>query len=112
MHNRARMVSASFLTKHLQIDYRRGEAHYLRYLTDGDWAQNNAGWQWAAGLWMRRPAVLPSLQPDDPGEEVRSRTGPTCGAGSRSSPTLPARFIHRPWEAPASVLAESGVVAR
>ena len=41
--------SASFLTKHLLLSYRQGEAHYMRYLTDGDWAQNNAGWQWSAG---------------------------------------------------------------
>lgn len=49
VHNRARMVAASFLTKHLLIHYQRGEAHYLEFLTDGDWAQNNAGWQWSAG---------------------------------------------------------------
>ena len=47
--NRARMVSAGFLTKHLLIDYRRGEAHYMKYLADGDPAQNNLGWQWSAG---------------------------------------------------------------
>ena len=46
VHNRARMISASFLAKHLLIDYRRGEADYMRWLTDGDWANNNAGWQW------------------------------------------------------------------
>jgi deoxyribodipyrimidine photo-lyase len=49
VHNRARMVAASFLSKHLLIHYQRGEAHYLEFLTDGDWAQNNAGWQWSAG---------------------------------------------------------------
>jgi deoxyribodipyrimidine photo-lyase len=49
VHNRARMIAASFLTKHLLIDFRRGEAHYMKYLTDGDWAQNDAGWQWSAG---------------------------------------------------------------
>src|SRR5690606_41586230 len=46
VHNRARMIAASFLTKHLLIHYKAGEAHYLKYLTDGDWVQNNAGWQW------------------------------------------------------------------
>ena len=46
VHNRARMVAASFLAKHLLLDFRLGEAHYLRWLTDGDWAQNDAGWQW------------------------------------------------------------------
>jgi hypothetical protein len=42
------MISASFLTKHLVVDYRRGEAHYMKFLTDGDWAQNNFNWQWCA----------------------------------------------------------------
>lgn len=49
VHNRARMIAASFLTKHLLLDWRKGEAHYLRWLTDGDWAQNSLGWQWSAG---------------------------------------------------------------
>lgn len=48
MHNRLRMVVASFLTKDLLVDYRRGEAHFARYLLDFDLAQNNGGWQWAA----------------------------------------------------------------
>jgi deoxyribodipyrimidine photo-lyase len=48
MHNRARMFVASFLTKHLGIDWRAGEAHFMEHLTDGDVASNNGGWQWAA----------------------------------------------------------------
>lgn len=48
MHNRLRMVTASFLTKDLLIDWRRGEAHFARELLDFDLAQNNGGWQWAA----------------------------------------------------------------
>jgi deoxyribodipyrimidine photo-lyase len=48
MHDRARMVVASFLTKHLGIDWRAGEAHFLVHLVDGDVASNNGGWQWAA----------------------------------------------------------------
>lgn len=48
MHNRLRMVVASFLTKDLLVDYRRGEAHFARYLLDFDLASNNGGWQWAA----------------------------------------------------------------
>jgi deoxyribodipyrimidine photo-lyase len=47
--NRARMIAASFLSKHLLLDYRLGEAHYLKWLTDGDWANNNLNWQWSAG---------------------------------------------------------------
>ncbi|MBS1706709.1 MAG: deoxyribodipyrimidine photo-lyase [Armatimonadetes bacterium] len=48
MHNRLRMVVASFLTKDLLIDYRWGEAYFARYLLDFDLASNNGGWQWAA----------------------------------------------------------------
>lgn len=48
MHNRLRMVTASFLTKHLLIDWRWGETYFMRHLVDGDLASNNGGWQWAA----------------------------------------------------------------
>ncbi|WP_372762322.1 deoxyribodipyrimidine photo-lyase [Pseudoalteromonas sp.] len=48
MHNRLRMVVASFLTKHLLIDWRRGERFFMQHLIDGDFASNNGGWQWAA----------------------------------------------------------------
>jgi deoxyribodipyrimidine photo-lyase len=49
MHNRARMIVASFLTKHLLIDWRWGEAYFAGKLLDFDLASNNGGWQWAAG---------------------------------------------------------------
>lgn len=49
MHNRVRMVTASFLSKHLLIDWRWGEAYFARLLLDYDFAANNGGWQWAAG---------------------------------------------------------------
>lgn len=49
MHNRARMIVASFLTKHLLIDWRLGEAYFAKKLLDFDLAANNGGWQWAAG---------------------------------------------------------------
>ncbi len=49
MHNRVRMVAASFLTKHLLIDWRWGEAYFAKKLLDYDLAANNGGWQWAAG---------------------------------------------------------------
>ena len=48
MHNRLRMITAMFLTKHLLIDWRWGEAHFMRELVDGDFASNNGGWQWSA----------------------------------------------------------------
>jgi deoxyribodipyrimidine photo-lyase len=49
MHNRARMIVASFLTKHLLVYWRAGDVHFMRHLIDGDPAANNGGWQWSAG---------------------------------------------------------------
>lgn len=49
MHNRVRMIVASFLTKHLLIDWRWGEAYFAKHLLDFDFSANNGGWQWAAG---------------------------------------------------------------
>ncbi|TVR37402.1 MAG: deoxyribodipyrimidine photo-lyase [Cryomorphaceae bacterium] len=49
MHNRVRMITASFLTKHLLIDWRKGEAWFARHLLDFELASNNGSWQWAAG---------------------------------------------------------------
>lgn len=48
MHNRLRMVTAMFLSKHLLIDWRRGEAFFMQHLVDGEFCANNGGWQWAA----------------------------------------------------------------
>lgn len=48
MHNRVRMIVASFLSKHLLQDWRRGEQYFMENLIDGDFASNNGGWQWAA----------------------------------------------------------------
>jgi deoxyribodipyrimidine photo-lyase len=48
MHNRLRMITASFLCKNLLIDWREGERHFMRHLVDGDLASNNGGWQWCA----------------------------------------------------------------
>jgi deoxyribodipyrimidine photo-lyase len=49
VHNRARMIAASFLTKDLAVDWRRGARHFLDWLVDGDLANNNLNWQWVAG---------------------------------------------------------------
>jgi len=108
VHNRARMISASFLTKHLLLDFRGGEAHYLEWLTDGDWASNDLGWQWATGCgvdaqpWFRvfNP-VLQGNKLDADGAYVR-RWVPELAK-------MPDRWIHQPWAAPPRVLAEAGV---
>jgi deoxyribodipyrimidine photo-lyase len=49
MHNRARMIVASFLTKDLRVDWREGAAHFQELLLDGDVASNSGNWQWVAG---------------------------------------------------------------
>jgi len=108
VHNRARMIAASFLTKHLQVDYRWGEAHYLKWLTDGDWAQNNMGWQWAAGCgadaqpWFRifNP-VLQGKKFDPDGSYVR-RWVPELAS-------VETRYIHAPWTSPSLSLEWAGV---
>ena len=100
MHNRARMVAASFLAKHLLIDWREGERFFMRHLVDGDPASNNGGWQWTAGCGTDAQPFFRIFNPilqgkrfDPDGEYVR-----------RWLPALrdvPAAFVHSPWEMPA-----------
>lgn len=68
MHNRVRMVTASFLTKHLLIDWRWGEAWFARHLLDFDLASNNGGWQWAAGCGCD---AAPYFRVFNPSEQAR-----------------------------------------
>ncbi len=106
--NRARMIAASFLTKHLLVSFRRGEAHYMKFLTDGDWANNDMGWQWSAGCGCDAQPYFRVFNPVTQGE----RFDPDGLYVRRFVPELsemPARFIHRPWEAPVEVLRTAGV---
>lgn len=108
VHNRARMIAASFLTKHLLIHYQHGEAHYLKYLVDGDWAQNNLGWQWCAGSGSDAQPYFRVFNPVTQGE----RFDPTGDYVRRWLPelaNLPAQLIHAPWKARAGVLESHGV---
>lgn len=108
VHNRARMISASFLTKDLLIDFRRGEAHYMKWLTDGDWAQNDLGWQWSTGCGVDAQPYFRIFHPvtqgerfDPQGDYVRRWVPELAG--------LPAKWIHSPWKAPPLELASAGV---
>ncbi len=79
MHNRGRLIAGSFLTKDLHIDWRRGEAHFMRRLLCGDEAQNNGNWQWVSSVgvdpapYFRRlyNPVLQQRRHDPDGEYVR-----------------------------------------
>lgn len=109
MHNRLRMVTASFLTKDLGIAWRRGEAYFALKLNDYEMASNNGGWQWAASTgcdaqpWFRifNP-VTQSTRFDARGEFIRRHLPQLA--------QLDARQIHAPWLVKPEVLAERGVV--
>jgi deoxyribodipyrimidine photo-lyase len=108
VHNRARMIAASFLAKHLLVDFRRGEKHYFDLLTDGDWANNDAGWQWSAGCgcdaqpWFRIFNPVTQGEKFDPDGNYVRRWVPELAM-------LPARWIHAPFAAPEAQLAAAGV---
>jgi deoxyribodipyrimidine photo-lyase len=109
VHNRARMISASFLTKDLLVDFREGERHYLSFLTDGDWANNDAGWQWSAGCGCDAQPYFRVMNPVTQGESF----DPDGAYVKRWVPELArldAEYIHAPWTAPADALAAAGVV--
>jgi deoxyribodipyrimidine photo-lyase len=108
VHNRARMISASFLAKHLRIDYRRGEAHYMKYLTDGDWAQNNAGWQWSAGCGCDAQPYFRIFNPVTQGEKF-DPDGAYVREFVPELAELDAKYIHAPWSAPPLVLKGAGI---
>ena len=69
MHNRVRMVVASFLTKDLLIDWRKGERYFFELLVDGDPASNNGGWQWAASTGTDAQPYFRIFNPTTQGEK-------------------------------------------
>lgn len=109
VHNRARMITASFLTKHLLIHYKAGEAHYMEYLTDGDWAQNNAGWQWSAGCGCDAQPYFRVFNPITQGEKFDPE-GTYVRKYVPELAHMETKFIHKPWLAPASALSRAKVV--
>lgn len=101
MHNRVRMIVASFLTKHLLVDWRRGEALFRARLADGDPASNNGGWQWSAGCGTDAQPFFRIFNPVLQGE----RFDPDGAYVKRWVPELAAwkgagRNLHAPWRAP------------
>ncbi len=99
MHNRVRMIAASFLVKDLLLDWRRGERHFFEQLVDGDPASNNGGWQWSAGTGTDAQPFFRIFNPTAQGE----RFDPDGAYVRRWIPELrglPGRAVHRPWDAP------------
>ena len=72
MHNRVRMIAASFLIKDLLVDWRAGAAWFTEMLLDADIANNTASWQWVAGSGADAVAILPHFQPRTSGGKIRS----------------------------------------
>lgn len=98
MHNRVRMIAASFLTKHLMIDWRRGEAWFWDTLVDADPANNPANWQWVAGCGADAAPYFRVFNPTLQG----AKFDPDGAYVRRWIPELnevPAAMIHEPWRA-------------
>ena len=98
MHNRSRLVTASFLVKDAGIDWRRGEAVFLEHLLDADMAQNNGNWQWVAGVGTDAAPYFRILNPtlqarrfDPEGRYVRHWIPELAD--------VPAEHVHEPWKA-------------
>jgi deoxyribodipyrimidine photo-lyase len=104
-----RMIAASFLVKHLLIDWRRGEEWFWDTLCDADPASNPMGWQWVAGSGADAAPYFrifnPVLQAEkfDPDGSYVRRWVPELGQ-------LGAPHVHAPWQAPGAALAKAGVV--
>ena len=109
VHNRARMISASFLAKHLLVDFRRGEEHYLRFLTDGDWASNDLGWQWSTGCGVDAQPWFRVFNPTLQGKKFDAR-GAYVRRWLPELSRLSDRWIHEPAAAPAAELSRAGIV--
>ncbi len=108
MHNRVRMITASFLIKDLMIDWRKGERWFRDTLVDADPANNCANWQWVAGSGADASPFFRIFNPvlqgekfDPDGEYVRAHLPELARLGRK--------YIHKPFEAPAAVLRDAGI---
>jgi len=107
MHNRARMIAASFLVKDLLVDWRWGERYFMLKLLDGDPASNNGGWQWTAGTGTDAAPYFRVFNPI-----LQGRKFDPVGAYVRrwvpELASVPDKYIHAPWEMPVEVQQAAG----
>ncbi len=108
MHNRVRMIAASFLIKHLLIDWRQGERWFRDTLVDADPASNSANWQWVAGSGADASPFFRIFNPLLQGEKFDPE-GAYVRKFVPELEKLDATYIHRPFDAPESVLSAAGI---
>ena len=108
MHNRVRMIVASFLTKNLLIPWQQGAAWFWDTLVDASLPQNTLGWQWAAGCGADAAPYFRIFNPVLQGEKFDAE-GSYVRTWVPELATFPAKFIHKPWEAPSEVRRAAGI---
>ena len=109
MHNRVRMITASFMIKHLRLDWRKGEAWFWDTLVDADLANNAFNWQWVAGSGADASPYFRIFNPMTQGERFDA-SGDYVRRWCPELAKLPDKFIHAPWKADKETLAAAGVV--
>ena len=108
MHNRVRMIVASFLTKHLLLHWRHGEDWFWDTLVDADPASNSASWQWTAGSGADAAPYFRVFNPITQGEKF-DETGDYVRKWCPELMRLPRKYLYQPWEAGPLVLKEAGI---
>lgn len=99
MHNRLRMVTAMFLSKHLWQDWRKGEDFFMRHLIDGDFAANNGGWQWSASTGTDAVPYFRVFNPVRQSQRFDAE-GKFIAHWVPELKTLDNKTIHEPWKQP------------
>ena len=108
MHNRVRMITGSFLVKHLLIDWRWGEQYFRHTLLDGDTSQNVGNWQWVAGTGFDAAPYFRIFNPIIQGEKF-DPDGKYIKKFIPELNKIPKKFIHEPWKADSAILKNSDI---